>query len=202
MKEIPNIPRPTTNVIQRHLSRWHKLENYRLQEDCLNRLFGDLCPENKTIEDILLKVSTLNDFYSTNIFNTYSVAKHILRCDIDKRLSEGDPTLVNEIAKVRVKGKKGSKGRVINFYSFATKYCTHHQPESFTIYDYYVERVLVHFRRVHEFAAFKKDDLKDYRRFLELIREFRSFYGLGEFTMREIDIFLWLTGKKYFPKKY
>jgi len=196
MRSVPKISKPTPNQIRLYLDRWHKLENYRLQEDCLNHLFIDLCPENRTIKDVLLKVSALNDFYSTHIYKTYDVAKHILKSDIDGQLQDGDPTLVNRIAKVRI------KKRTINFYSFATKYCSHHQPDHFTIYDSYVERMLMHFKRVHQFATFKKDDLKGYGRFLEVIREFQAFYGLGDFTMRNIDIYLWMTGKKYFPRKY
>ena len=34
-------------------------------------LIVDLIPENKLLEDILIKVSTLNDFYSTNIFSIF-----------------------------------------------------------------------------------------------------------------------------------
>lgn len=194
--DIPNIPRPTVKVIKCHLDEWHKLENYRLQENCLNRLFIDLCPKNKSIEDILLKVSALNDFYSTNIFDTYSVARHILKIDIDKRLKAGAPKLVNEMAKVSV------KGRTINFYSFATKYCSHHSPKHFTIYDYYVERILMHFRRIDKFAIFKKNDLKDYGRFLDVFYAFRKFYGLDACSLRDIDIFLWMAGKKHYPRKY
>ena len=50
--------------------------------------FFDLIPENKQIEDILIKCSTLNDFYSTNIFSIFPVAKHILQLDIDKIYNE------------------------------------------------------------------------------------------------------------------
>ncbi len=64
-----------------------------------------MCPENKNIEHVLLKVSALNDFYSTNIFDTYTVSKHILNCKIDQSLKDGCKKLVNKIALVTIKGK-------------------------------------------------------------------------------------------------
>ena len=85
-----------------------------------DRLFHQLCPENKTIEDILLKAATLNDFYSTNIFSIFPVAKHILELDIDTRLMNGDLTLVDDLPTVMIGGKER------HFYSFASKYCSHH----------------------------------------------------------------------------
>ena len=72
--------------------------------------------------DILLKVAALNDFYSTNIFSVYPVAKHILSLNIDDRLMTGDVALVSDIQKVTINGVEK------NFYSFATKYCSHHRP--------------------------------------------------------------------------
>jgi hypothetical protein len=72
---------PSPKLISEYLGKWQKLENYRLQEASLGLLFHTLCPENKEIEHVLLKVSALNDFYSTNVFDTYSVAKHILKKD-------------------------------------------------------------------------------------------------------------------------
>jgi hypothetical protein len=66
--------------------------------------------------DVLLKVSALNDFYSTNIYDTHAVARHIEHLRIDESLLSGDLSLVNRIAPVKV-GKK-----VRNFYSFVTKY--------------------------------------------------------------------------------
>ena len=190
------VPQPTPAQIRKYIKRWDTLENYVLQEASLNRLFQDLCPKNTSIEDVLLKVSALNDFYSTNIFKTYPVAKRILKLNIDQRIKSGDLTLVNQIAKVTISGSKK------NFYSFASKYCNHHNPEAFPIYDSYVKKMLMHFKRVDKYEPFKVGDLKSYERFVEVINRFRKFYGLQEFSMRQIDIYLWLAGKEYFPNRY
>ncbi|MDE8719163.1 hypothetical protein PZH37_19535, partial [[Eubacterium] siraeum] len=87
-----------------------------------------------------MKVVALNDFYITNIFSVYPVAKHILSLDIDTRLKAGDVSLVSDIQKVTINGVEK------NFYSLATKYCSHHRPLDYPIYDSYVEKVLCYFR--------------------------------------------------------
>ena len=132
---------PNQSIVKSYLDIWETLENYTLQESSLSLLFNTLCPNNTEIESILLKVSALNDFYSTNIYDTTTVSKHILECDIDLRLADGDISIVNEIAPVEIKGK------VRNFYSFASKYCSHHNPEIYPIYDSYVEKMLMHFKK-------------------------------------------------------
>jgi hypothetical protein len=188
--------KPTSLILNEYLGKWHTLENYMLQENALNLLFTKLCPSNTVIENILLKVCTLNDFYSTMIFDTYTVAKHLLHCDIDKGLNEGDINLVDKIKPIMISGKQR------NLYSFASKYCSHHKPEVYPIYDSYVEKMLWYFKNKHFFSEFKKYELKDYRNFLRVIQDFRSFYNLTNYSLRQIDIYLWLAGKKFFPNKY
>ncbi len=189
-------PTPDEGIVKVYLKRWGTLENYILQEKSLSLLFNELCPGNTKIESVLLKVSALNDFYSTNIFDTYTVSKHILSCKIDSELEKGDVGLVNKIATVTISGKTR------NFYSFASKYCSHHKPETYPIYDSYVEKMLMHFKKKDRFSRFKKDELKQYDKFLEVIQSFKKFYHLDDFSLRQIDIYLWLAGKEYFPNKY
>ncbi|MBR2404798.1 MAG: hypothetical protein IKA95_03995 [Clostridia bacterium] len=190
------VPKPSVEQIEYYLEKWKKLEDYHFQEDALDKLFFELCPQNTEITDVLLKCSTLNDFYSTNIFSIYPVAKHILHLQIDERLSVGDETLVDDIKKVRIKSK------VMNFYSFATKYCSHHNPVDFPIYDSYVDVVLRHFRMVDGFSVFSSDDLKNYSRFKSILIDFRKYYELENYNLKQIDQYLWLLGKEYFAKKY
>lgn len=90
----------------------------------------------------------------------------------------------------------------IKLYSFATKYCSHHNPEDFPIYDSFVDKVLRYFRDMDGFSEFKNGDLKNYKRFKEILNDFRMFYGLQTYSFKDIDKFLWQFGKEYFPKKY
>ena len=190
------ISRPSAIEVEKYLKSWNNLKNYKLQEDALDKLFFELLPRNEEISDILLKVATLNDFYSTNIFSVYPVAEHILSLKIDERLRQGDATLVNEIQNVAINGVTRK------FYSFSTKYCSHHNPNEYPIYDSYVEKVLKSFRKTDRFFNFKDADLKDYQKFKNIIIAFREYYGLEKFNLKEIDQYLWQLGKEYFPNKY
>lgn len=184
------IPKPTVDEVEKYIEKWYSLENYVNQENSLNKLFFDLIPENKEIEDILIKSSTLNDFYSTHIFSIFKVARHIHELDIDERLKKGDLTLVEDIADVKDLNKR--------FYSFASKYCSHHNPDAFPIYDNYVDAVLRYFRKKDHFADFKNKDLKNYVLFNEVLIKFANFYYLDKFSLKDLDRYLWQVGKEYF----
>ena len=191
------VPRPSCNEVKKYLLRWDSLENYSLQENALNKLFFQTYPRNTDIDDVLIKVSALNDFYSTNIFSPFQVAKHILELKIDGRLQMGDVTLVNDLAKVAM-----DNGTTKNFYSFATKYCSHHKPLDFPIYDSYVDKLLRYFKRSDGFASFDNTDFKRYDAFKNILIQFKIFYNLDQYSLKEIDKYLWLLGKEKFPQQY
>lgn len=193
---MKNLPIPTRQEVEKYLRKWDTLENYVLQENSLDKLFFYTYPNNIDINDILIKCSSLNDFYSTNIFSIFSVAKHILDLNIDEKLQKGDSSVVNEIAKVKINDKEK------NFYSFATKYCSHHFPNEFPIYDSFVEKVLLYYKKLDNFMDFTKYDLKDYKLFKNILLQFKKFYDIDEYSLKDIDRFLWQLGKEYFPKKY
>lgn len=191
-----DVPDPSIDQVELYLEKWDGLENYHLQEDALNKLFFELCPKNTDVIDILLKASTLNDFYSTNIFSIYPVAKHICTLDIDVRLKAGDVTLVRDIQYITI----GDTEK--NFYSFASKYCSHHNPLDYPIYNSYVDEVLRYFRNRDSFSDFQDGDLKDYVKFKSILIDFRAFYGLDKYNLKQIDQYVWQLGKDYFPKNY
>jgi hypothetical protein len=195
-KKDVDVPDPSIELVEFYLTNWKRLENYHLQEDALNKLFFELCPKNTDVIDVLLKASTLNDFYSTNIFSIYPVAKHICALDIDARLKAGDVTLVRDIQYITI----GDTEK--NFYSFATKYCSHHNPLDYPIYDSYVDEVLRYFKNRDSFSDFQDGDLKDYVKFKGILIDFRAFYGLDKFNLKQIDKYVWQLGKDYFPKNY
>lgn len=190
------IPKPNKAEVEKYLDKWDSLENYVLQENALNKLFMEVYPNNTDINDILIKCSSLNDFYSTNIFSIFPVAKHILELNIDKRLKNKDTSIVNDIAKLNINGKEKC------FYSFATKYCSHHFPNDFPIYDSFVEKCLLYFKKKDKFYNFSKEDLKDYAKFKDILLQFKKYYNIDEFNLKDIDRYLWQLGKEYFPKKY
>jgi len=197
MEEKIKIPQPCIREVKKYLNLWDSLENYILQENSLRKLFLETYPQNLNIDDVLIKVCSLNDFYSTHILSSFTIAEHIVSLKIDSSLLEGDLALVNKIAKVKM-----SDGITRNFYSFATKYCNHHRPTIYPIYDYCVKKVLMYFKKKDKFYDFTIDDLKQYFKYKDIIIKFRNFYGLEKYNLKQIDKYLWQLGKKYFPRKY
>ena len=191
-KDLPQGYVPSIKDVEWFLKYWNELPSYSNQEHALDKLFMQLCPKNTSIEDILIKCSALNDFYSTNIFDIHTVAQHILSLHVDERLEKGDRSLVNDIAHVEVNGK----GHF--FYSFATKYCSHHKPECYAIYDNYVEKVLLSINEREHYANFKRECLKDYETYMSVIRAFQQRFGLMQYNIKQLDQYLWQLGKWYF----
>lgn len=189
-----NIITPNQNELQSYLNKWDAMENYRNQEHALNKLFHRTYPHNNDLDEVLVKVATLNDFYSTNIFNIFAVAKHILSIScIDLRIQSGDESLVGAIAQITINGKAKY------LYSFATKFCAHHNDKDFAIYDSYVEKMLWHFQTRDRFGNFVRDDLRDYVAFKKALNDFRTFYAL-KCNLKQLDRYLWLAGKTHFAR--
>ena len=191
-KDLPKDYIPSVKDAEWFLDYWKNLPSYSNQEKALDKLFMDVCKRNDNIEDILIKCSSLNDFYSTNIFYIHTVAQHILSLNIDKRLEKGDCSLVNDIAHVEVNGKDHF------FYSFATKYCSHHQPGRYAIYDSYVEKVLLSMNSRKHFANFKHEEMKDYETYMSVIGAFQQKFRLMQYNIKQLDQYLWQLGKWYF----
>ncbi|WP_211272696.1 hypothetical protein [Haemophilus paracuniculus] len=189
------LTKPTAQSVKAFLDKWqhsNEVKKYDAHDEALHQLFSQL-PNNQKLSDVLLKVSTLNDFYSTNIFQTYSVAKNIVALEnVDERLKNGDISVVDDIRHNIIKDKK------FDFYSFATKYCSQHNNKDFPIYDNFVDKILFELNKVEKFYSFKRTDLKDYKKFKEVVLAFQKYFGLEEFSIRQIDTYLWQYGKKMF----
>jgi hypothetical protein len=194
------VTRPSVAEVWAYLEKWDNLSVYAEQEKALSLLFQTTFPKNTELREVLIKCSVLNDFYGTNIYGVFPVARHIVRLGIDERLARGDVTVVGDIATGH--GILAKSGKEISFFSFATKYCSHHRPNAYPIYDGYVDAVLRYFRNEDGFAAFRNDDLRKYERFKRVICEFQEYYSLEQFTVKELDEYLWQLGKAHFPKSY
>lgn len=209
----------------------NKYENYREQEKVVENIFSEngvfakLGRENLQ-QIVLLKVSVLDSFYSTNLakFGIYEVAKHIAKLEqkdqIHQKIRNANPQNYNElkdiVKQIAECKRKDDKKKV--FYSFATKYCFHHNQNAFRIYDSFVREVLVFFNngksdKSNKFADIpsklvgtnffekklidtKLRKLENYDTFLQAIDRFAEFYGLENENTRDLDHFLWILGKE------
>lgn len=202
--------------------------DFKIHDDLLNKLFKKH-KKNDDFEKVLLKVVALNTFYSAGIKNIHitNMAKHIVDVYKEKKyvdkpcniLSPSDQCLglVNELAKIEVKEKdKNDKEiiKVINHYSFASKFCFFQNNEFFFIYDSYVDELLFQFQKklknkykekLDKYTEFTRGGLRNYKTFYSAINQFITVFelqnGSEKLTNREIDIYLWSYGKKIKEEK-
>lgn len=188
---------------ERALAAYNKLPSYSIQEDILQRLVEEY-PDHKNVGAVDTKVKLLNLFYSTGIQATNLMTAYILSIkDIDARLKAGDKSLVAEIATLKL-----TNGDVRFNYSFATKYCALHQPTKYPIYDSIVadtfESLFVQgYLPKYTYSRTKSkspntftkgefaEKLKEYDFFVDLYKYFMELFDLTEFTVREIDAYIW-----------
>lgn len=170
------LERPTSQLIEKY-RREFEIKN-SAEEAAISELLK-VFPNNKDYKGVLLKCIVINTLYSTQIRAITNAAKRILELDIDAHLGQGDPQVVDEIARLTIK-RNGAEEKKRRNYSFATKYCSFHNPSSHPIYDSIVDKVLKTYQRQDRFSSQPLGDLKDYRRFKEVLEQFVNFYeGLG-----------------------
>lgn len=201
---LPDGYRPSMAEAEGYFRVWDSLPNYVAHEKALATLFRDndsLFRTNTDLSSVIIKVSALNDFYSTNIYRVYDVACKIVSIpDFDIRLQQGDISLVKSFQTIEFTDSKGMRKSIIN-YSFATKYCSHHQPDKFPIYDSYVDHVLRSLRRIYpEMFKFRNNDLRDCKKYTANLDVLRREFGLESLSYKELDRYLWQLGKRYFAR--
>lgn len=193
------------------LNEWKDLGAYTKQEEILCNLFRKY-PENTNFEDVVYKITILDSFYSTNLrFNdktltadkdsksgVIEVANIILGIkDFDERVKNGDKKLVGQIVNT-AKQDKNMK----SVYSFATKYCSFHNPEKYPICDNFVKEELKYYRNQKESNFdFRNNELEIYGKFVDVIKNFRNIFNLNKYSFKQIDQYLWLVGKKRSAEK-
>lgn len=197
MSKDLKIPRPSKIEVEHYLKSWDSSDDYILPESSLSKLFLKTYPLNNCLDDVLIKICSLSDLYGLFIFSSVTVAKHIVALNVDHFFSEGDLSIVNKIADVKMNG-----GERRNFYSFATKYCSFHKPAVYPIFDSYVEQMLWYFRKKDKFDNFERKELRSYVSYKSILMNFRKHYNLGSFNLRQIDKYLYQVGKKYFQKYF
>jgi len=190
------LPKPSPAQVKECLKYWETESQFVAQEKALNLILTEY-PHNTNEQEILLKVSVLNSFYSAGLMNNrlHEMAKHILSLKIDEALLEGDGSIVDEIADITYED-----GTSTNQKSFASKYCAIHQNDKFAIRDGLVCDVLRYFRDTDGFATFGDPTKCSYVKFKEIVEQFIDFYGLGKFNFRQVDRYMWVLAKRYLLK--
>lgn len=174
-------------IVAKYLEKWSSYRNGKMedQEKALQKLF-ELFPDNSSLEGVLLKASCLNSFYSTNIKDIHAVGKVIFDLQIDSRLNSNDLSLVDDIAEnTKLKCESGRRE-----FSFASKYCSFHKPESYPIYDSRNKALLNYYSDELSLNRRKLDS--NYSEYTKIINKYKKEFALEKFSFKEIDRFNWL----------
>lgn len=204
---------PTQIELDKYMAKRYKGADGAMNESSdklLRKLFQQYC-KSDCINDVYIKVVTLNSMYSTYIMNPREVAKNITKTgtDIDKYIKVGDARAVELIRKAGPKTKRNSK---LDIYSFATKYCYFSNPKNYQIYDKYAALLLTKYivenkmwdepsikpfyKKTcrHSATSIQRDLRNDYRLFMAYIDLFMKRCGCKDRFI--IDNFLWLKGQE------
>lgn len=156
-------------------------------------------PRNDDLVVIAMKIGLIDITNSTHIsqyksqISVHTLASFILNCDFDRRVAEGDPTLVEDIAR---------NTGAINLFSFASKYCTYHNVDVYGRDDYSILD-----GRVKEGLPKFKADLTqtqietwrktfNYRAFNDCVGEILDANNIHiPFRRRKFDYYIWNTNK-------
>lgn len=191
-------------------------EQESLKERALRKVFNQW-PNNTDEDEVLVKITLLNVFYST-FLNNYASDKTD-KIDIESMASvivdiENFDELVHSANKsdqirlvnaIRYCGKASKEeSPFYDAYSFATKYCNWHNPKAFPIADRYSKGMVYYLACFMEGVGrvpggLTQQALLDYETFCDWHSKVSRFVceRCGtEFSLKEIDEFFWLFGKQ------
>jgi hypothetical protein len=183
------LPRPTVELVETECKAFD-LENW-LAEEALGQLRAPQFPLTTDIRHVLLKVLVLNKLYGTMIrdIDVETVAKHIVGLasdhSLDQLLDQGSLDAVLLITDCP---------NLKQYLSFASKFCSWHNPTAYPIYDGNVRECLWSYGKQDRFAKFRNEDLWYYRKLVETIVAFRNYYELNSLTFKQLDKFMYRSG--------
>lgn|SRR5574344_456322 len=167
----------------------------KLITSCLRKF-----PYNTDIDIVAMKIGLIDITNSTHLsqhkskINMCEFSERIAKIpNIDERLKNGDPEVVNEIAK--------SNGK-INLFSFATKYCCYHNrnlygKDDYSILDNVLKEYLPrYFHDVTKSQIQKWQNSYDYKSYNDYITKKLDELGITiEFRKRKFDHFVWFKNR-------
>lgn len=190
----------TLEEIERQHQAVQNSFNYGKENKIINDVFNQF-KKNVDINVIAMKIAVIDITNSTQLsmykstMSLYDLAKIILEIkDFDKRVAEGDPELVNEIAK---ESKRIGK---VNLFSFATKYCCYHNVEiydrdDYSIYDSILrDNLSLYIQGIKKSVIDKCRKEFDYRIYNDLIGALLDANNINiVFKRRKLDHYIWYT---------
>lgn len=172
---------------------FYQVQSLVVTEKAVRQVFQQW-PGNAILEQVLVKVTVLNRLYNTNVFDVYRMSNHIMNLRFDERLEKGDLGLVDSVR--RGHGVFTKRGNERDFYSFATKYCHWHRPDSFPIYDSFASQALKCLAEALGIFGkpLRSDQLSNYQGYKEAIDALAVRLGVADWNYKQLDKALWMYG--------
>lgn len=151
---------------------------------------------NTDLANVLAKVAIINSLYATSLYYVFSMAKHIIDIEgLDYMLSQGAKEAVDKVRSghgILVK----KTGKEFDFYSFATKYCSFHNPDTYPICDSFIVNLLLDLNKIYCWKPkLKRNDLLIYPFYIEIIDNCLKSIGMSEANCKTADKGLWIFAK-------
>ena len=186
---------PTKQEFDKYIEIWNEKYdnefndyNHELVLDCV---FVDYNNSNKAIKEMYIKCVLLDKLYGTNIKYMDGLIKHLSSIEnFEQMLQSGNPELVNIMKRV-----KKDNNKVINYLSFASKYCRRYNPTAFPIYDSIVKDILKYYMHTTNFYIGNKVDFNDYCQYKNVVDQFIKAHPFVENYVM-LDRYLWTMGKE------
>ena len=174
-------------------------ENYGKENELITSCLKKY-PDNTNIETVAMKIGLIDITNSTNIsrykrlISVVELAEIIVQIpDIDSRIKNGDPEVVNIIAR--------SNGN-INLFSFASKYCCYHNRNLYERDDYSILDTVLKESLPNYFNDVTESDIKNwqksfnYRTYNDYITRKLDELGITiPFTKRKFDHYIWFKNR-------
>lgn len=188
------------------------------KENVLKKVFSNCSNDN--VEDVLVKVTLLNAFYSTQLYNNpaansfrkhhadiLSMAKHIAKKqEFDQWLYSVDwNDNLKAVDYIAIGNSDWIKrDNISDSLSFSTKYCNWHCPDKYPIVDSIAKGMIYNIFKDKNSSLYDKElkqkDLSDYHTFCEKFNRFRTLVSERDnrqYSVKEIDEYLWQYGKDH-----
>ena len=190
----------TNEMIEEAHKQVKATNNYGKEDDLITDCFRRF-PNNTDVTIVAMKVGLIDITNSTHVSQHKSLisAVEIAECivnikDIDNRIKNGDPEVVNEMAR--------SNGH-INLFSFASKYCCYHNKNLYGRDDYSIldtvlkESLPKYFNDITTGQIKKWVDSFDYRSYNDYLTRKLDELGINvPFRKRKLDHYIWFNNRK------
>jgi len=181
--------------IVRFLEYWQKkfeeINSVVIGDRCMERIFRN-CPSHCRIDDVLIKVISIDKFYRAIVYDHFKMAQHIGSLkNLKSMILNGEEEAV-EVIRLGHGIVKRKTGKEIDLYSFASKYCHWSNPKRYPMYDQYVEKALEEIRKKNLWDFPENENFKDYANFKKHIDVLKNLLG---WDYKKLDEALWIYGR-------